>query len=238
MNSIKDSLNKILIQGDFEQFSKEPLLHCTARLREMFENYYRDLCKTGSVGGAFLAKESKMLEEAKGVGLHNFSPRPVFLNLLQKLIDEVSEVNLGLAFRVWDYLEDKINECVEYVKEMLEMEKCMDFTLSPIYMQNMSNLLKAKDPFLETLCNMGDVENRGGHEWHDDFYNGNLPYQSSVKKIVAIDGIGELEVSKALEMDRDRVEEEYYMQMSVVAYWKVVIPRLGDGIPLHLQFVS
>eukprot|EP01018_Ginkgo_biloba_P005543 Gb_28435 [translate_table: standard] len=52
MNSIKDSLNKILIQGDFEQFSEEPRLHCTARLREMFENYYRDLCKTGSVRGA------------------------------------------------------------------------------------------------------------------------------------------------------------------------------------------
>eukprot|EP01018_Ginkgo_biloba_P010820 Gb_36662 [translate_table: standard] len=101
---------------------------------------------------------------------------------------------------------------------MLEMEKCMDFTLSPIYMQNLSNLLKAKDPFLQSLCNMGDVENRGHHEWQDDFYNANLPYQSSVKKIVSIDKIRELDVLEALEMDSDWVEEAYDMQMSMVAY--------------------
>eukprot|EP01018_Ginkgo_biloba_P039632 Gb_35437 [translate_table: standard] len=189
----------------------------------MFENYYRDLCKTRSVGGAALAKESKMLEEAKGVGLPNFLLRQVFLNILQKLINEVSKVSPGLAFRVWDYLEDalilmKRNECVEYVKEMLEIEKCMDFTPSPIYMQNLSNLLKAKDPFLQILWNMGAAENRGRHEWQDDFYNANLPYQSSVKKTVAIDEIGELEVSEALKMDSDRVEEAYDMQRSVVAY--------------------
>eukprot|EP01018_Ginkgo_biloba_P005548 Gb_28425 [translate_table: standard] len=264
MNSIKDSLNKILIQGDFEQFSEEPRLHCTARLREMFENYYRDLCKTGSVGGAFLANESKMLEEAKGVGLPNFLPRQVFLNLLQKLIDEVYEMSVGLAFRVWDYLEfvilhvidlqsqnypvlqsatrrvvqalilKKRNECVEHVKEVLEMEKCVDFTLSPMYMQNLSNLLNAKDQFLQKLCALVEEDHRLCLNWMR--YNSS-PYQSTVKKTVAIDGIGEVDVTEAMEMASDRVEEAYNMQMSVVAYWKVVILRLGDGIPLHLQFI-
>eukprot|EP01018_Ginkgo_biloba_P038766 Gb_41368 [translate_table: standard] len=197
----------------------------------MFENYYRYLYRARSIGGSFLTKESKMLEEVKGVGLPNFLPRLSFLNLL-KLINEVSEVSL-LAFRVWDYLEDvilhvidlqtrsysafqsiikraiqalilkKIIDCVEYVKEMLEMDKCMDFT-SPIYMQNLNNLLKAKDPFLQSLCNMGDAENRGHHE--------------CVKKTVAIDKIGELDISKALEIDSNQVEEAYDMQMRVVAY--------------------
>eukprot|EP01018_Ginkgo_biloba_P035835 Gb_01038 [translate_table: standard] len=143
MNSIKDSLNKILIQGDFEQFSEEPRLHCTTRLREMFENYYKDLCKTGSVGGAFLAKESKMLEEAKGTQSY-----PALQSMTRRAIQAL--------------ILKKRNECVEYVKEMLEMEV--------------------------------------------------------VKKTVAIDEIGELDVSEALEMDSNRVEEVYDMWMSVVAY--------------------
>eukprot|EP01018_Ginkgo_biloba_P013999 Gb_31954 [translate_table: standard] len=177
---------------------------------------------TGSVGGAFLAKENKMLEEAKGVGLPNFLPRPVFLNLLHKLIDEVSKSYPALQYATRRAIQalilKKINECVEYVKEMLEMEKCMDFTLSPICMQNLSNLLNAKDTFLQSLCNMGDAENHGCHEWKDDFYNTNMPYQSSVKKTMGIEEIGELDVSEALEMDSNRVEEVYDMKMSVVAY--------------------
>ena len=59
-------------------------------MREMFEIYYNDLRNTGSIGGKFLAKETEMLEEAKGVGLPNFLSRPVFLNLLQRLVEQIT----------------------------------------------------------------------------------------------------------------------------------------------------
>ena len=64
-------------------------------LREMFENYYQELLRHKSVEDKkhFLVQETKMWEEAIGVGLPNFLPRSVFANLLQNPIEEKSWVN-------------------------------------------------------------------------------------------------------------------------------------------------
>jgi hypothetical protein len=171
---MKECLNKIVIEGDFKQFQDDKQMHCTARLREMFESYYNDLRNTGSIGGKFLAKETEMLEEAKGVGLPNFLSRPVFLNLLQRLVDQIMERSLELVFKVWEYMENVImqvidfychcypqlqsdarrvvqdlvrkmkEECEIHVNKLIQMEKFVDFTLSPFYMETYGRLLTSK----------------------------------------------------------------------------------------------
>ncbi|XP_057834795.2 dynamin-related protein 4C [Cryptomeria japonica] len=258
LNEIKESLKKIVILGEFQQFPDDPQMHCTARLREMFDKFYKELCQSGAVSTKFLAKETQMLGEAKGVGLPNFLPRSVFLDLLQQMVEEVSDRGLGIASTVWQYLETVINrviehycqcypqlrsrvqravqglvvekkqECTAHVKQMLEMEKGIDFTLSPAYMETYGRLIQSKGQFTDRLNLLIKDSGRG--------YTSGSGYNVAEKTVV-LDDFGEVDVADIMEMPSERVEEAYEMQMSVMAYWKVVILRMGDGIPLHLQFV-
>jgi len=53
---------------------------------------------------------------------------------------------------------------------------------------------------------------------------------------VTVKGIGEVEIGEVMKTPSDRLEVSFDMKMRVIAYWKVVIQRVGDGIPLYLQF--
>lgn len=243
LKSMEESLNKILIEGDFKEFEDDRQMHCTARLWDMFEGYYTDLRNTGSMSEKFLAKETEMLDEAKGVGLSNFLSRPVFKNLLRSLVDEIAERSLELVVKVWEYMEivilrvidcyckfhprlhaearrvvedlvvKKKNACEEYVTETIEMEKLMDSTLSPSYIEEYGRLLTHKTNFIDRLS----YASRSGFT------------------TVELDGI-DVDVSEILDFPADRVKQAYDMQMSLMAYWRVVTLRMGDGIPLRLQF--
>ncbi|GLJ12233.1 hypothetical protein SUGI_0186990 [Cryptomeria japonica] len=79
----------------------------------MFDKFYKDLSQNGAVGNKFLAKETQMLGEAKGVGLLNFLSCSMFLELLQQMVEEVSDRGLRLASVVWDYQETVINRVIE-----------------------------------------------------------------------------------------------------------------------------
>ena len=110
---MEESLNKILIKGDFKEFENDQKMHCMARLWEMFEVYYNDLRTMGSMSGKFVAKETEMLDEAKGIGLPNFLSRPVFKNLLHALVDQIADMSLKLVFDVWEYMEFVILQVVD-----------------------------------------------------------------------------------------------------------------------------
>uniref|UniRef100_A0A0C9S6J8 TSA: Wollemia nobilis Ref_Wollemi_Transcript_14676_2408 transcribed RNA sequence n=1 Tax=Wollemia nobilis TaxID=56998 RepID=A0A0C9S6J8_9CONI len=262
LNDMKESLKKIVIHGEFQQFADDPQMHCTARLREMFEKYYRGLCLCGapSANGKFLGRETEMLEEAKGVGLPNFLPRSVFLQLVQHMVEEVSDMSVALASDVWDYLESVIckvvhlycqcypqlhsrvkralqglimqkkKECIDHVKECIDKEKDIDFTLTPVYMETYTELLKAKSQFMDRLGKLIHQAKRGGYSRDSGF--------DLEEKTVLVEGIGHVGVADIMEIPIERLESAYEMQMSILAYWKVVLFRMGDGIPLHLQFIS
>eukprot|EP01018_Ginkgo_biloba_P019764 Gb_28396 [translate_table: standard] len=91
---------------------------------------------------------------------------------------------------------------------MIDMEKCMDFTANPTYMETWNKLMQPKDQFMQAL-------------------------RKGVGRMV-IDGIGEVNLEQV--PLSDHLEAAFDMKMRV-AYWKVVILRLADGIPSHLQFV-
>eukprot|EP01018_Ginkgo_biloba_P035842 Gb_10002 [translate_table: standard] len=153
----------------------------------MFESYYRDLCLQTKINSRiyFLLEEMNMLKEAKGLSLPNFLPRYVFLNLLQKHTDAISEHNFNVVNEVWDYLDSVMlrlidlkthsypylksatrrasqalimrrkDECIEFVNEMIEMEKCMDFIVNPTYMETWNKLMQPKGSIMEALCKGG-----------------------------------------------------------------------------------
>ncbi|KZV18063.1 hypothetical protein F511_38344 [Dorcoceras hygrometricum] len=83
----KESLRKILIRGEFDEYSDVFEMHCTARLAEMLNQYSDQLqskTKESESKHNFLRDEIKDLEETKAIGLPNFLPRTAFLVQLQK----------------------------------------------------------------------------------------------------------------------------------------------------------
>ena len=72
----KESLRKIILRGEFDEYPDDKQMHCTARLAEVFNGYSDELRKTGenNTSENFLMEEIYVLEEAKGVGLPNFLP--------------------------------------------------------------------------------------------------------------------------------------------------------------------
>lgn len=195
-----------------------------------------------------------MWAKAKGVGLPNFLSRSVFANLLQKPINEMLRSSLGLTSNVWDYLEEvmlrvinlvfgsyphlqtaaarafqalvseKKNECIQYVSQLMEMEKSMDFTLNPLYMETWTRLFQQKDKFMQGVGKLIATE-------------AHRQMGKAEKKVILIEGMGEVNVAEVMKISTDQLEVVLDMKMRLVAYWKVVIQRVGDRIPLYLQYV-
>ncbi|WJX53278.1 dynamin GTPase [Trifolium repens] len=108
----RDSLRKILLIGDFEEYPEERQMHCTARLVDMLNSYASDL-QTYAVSDAnkdFLMEEIKVLEEAKFIGLPNFMPRTAFLTLLRREVRGISHMPINFVDTVWDYLQNVVTK--------------------------------------------------------------------------------------------------------------------------------
>ncbi|KAK4345803.1 hypothetical protein RND71_035979 [Anisodus tanguticus] len=70
LSSSKDSLKKILVRGEFDEYPEEKEMHCTARLVEMLDQYSNELhAKIFEKKEDFLMEEINALQETKGIGL-------------------------------------------------------------------------------------------------------------------------------------------------------------------------
>ncbi|KAJ7953923.1 Dynamin-related protein 4c-like [Quillaja saponaria] len=106
----KESLRKILLTGEFDEYPDEKKMHCTARMVEMLDNYSNQLhqCAESDPSKDFLMEEIRVLEESKLVGLPNFLPRAVFLSMLQRKVKEISCTPIDFVDEVWNYIEDVV----------------------------------------------------------------------------------------------------------------------------------
>ncbi|KAM2976381.1 hypothetical protein FF2_013455 [Malus domestica] len=106
----KESLRKILLRGEFEEYAEDNRMHCTARLVEMLNQYSDELhrCAETDAKSNFLMEEIKILEEAKGISLPNFLPRNAFLIILQAKVNEISSIPIAFEEKVWNYIEEVV----------------------------------------------------------------------------------------------------------------------------------
>ncbi|KAL3749820.1 hypothetical protein ACJRO7_010877 [Eucalyptus globulus] len=107
MGLAKESLRKVLLRGEFDEYLDEKDMHCTARLVEMLNQYYNELrnCTENNLTTNFLLEEIEVLEEAKGIGLPDVLPHTAFSFFLQQKTKAISSKLPSLVVRVWDYIE-------------------------------------------------------------------------------------------------------------------------------------
>ncbi|XP_043816126.1 dynamin-related protein 4C-like [Manihot esculenta] len=146
VGSAKESLRKILIRGEFDEYVDDYHMHCTARLVEMLNLYSDELhkCSESDPRTNFLVEEIRVLEEAKGIELPNFLPHTAFLSILQRKVEGISRMPIHFFEKVWAYIE-----------KIVQMEKMTDYTCSPEYMNEWNKLMGQLDTFKNRILTYG-----------------------------------------------------------------------------------
>uniref|UniRef100_A0A2N9G255 Dynamin-type G domain-containing protein n=1 Tax=Fagus sylvatica TaxID=28930 RepID=A0A2N9G255_FAGSY len=281
IGSAKESLRKILLRGEFDEYPDEKKMHCTARLVELLDQYSDELHTNAESNPEknFLMEEIMVLEETKGIWLPNFLPRTAFLTVHQRKVNGISSIPTSFAEKVWNYVEEVVisvimrhsdkyhqlqlpfrragqnliakmkERSVDWVMEIVEMEKLTDYTCNPEYLSDWNKRMSYQHSFLKAVLPAEEWPSFSKavlpkEEWPsvpmgamavDSFSKLGLPYEewSSFSKVWP-EGFGKIEVEK-LRQFRHVLPQAFDMKMRMTAYWKIVLRRLVDCMALHLQ---
>ncbi|CAL9004554.1 unnamed protein product [Prunus brigantina] len=245
----KESLKKILVRGEFDEFPDDKHMHCTARLIEMLNKCSDQLheCNESDPKSNFLKEEIAILEEAKGITLPNFVPHNAFLIVLQGKVKGISSIPIGFVEQVWSYIEDVVlsvlirntenyyhvqlsarkaghnliekmkERSINWMTEIVEMEKLTDYTCNPEYISECHRLMIEQETFIKKVL-------------HDYLILG-----PNAKININVEGIGMVEVGGLRKYPHVLLSQAFDLKMRMTAYWNVVLRRLIDIMGLHLQ---
>jgi hypothetical protein len=240
----KDSLRKILLIGDFEEYPEEKQMHCTARLVEMLNSYASDLqnCDKSIATEDFLMDEIKVLEEAKCIGLPNFLPRTAFLTLLQRKVGGISDIPIDFVDSVWNYLETIVTSVLKRHSENY-------YQLQVSTRRAAENLIvKKKKNSIQYVLESVEMEKHTDYTCNPEYmqeYNKLVSHQEAFLKevlnanretsTVNLEGVGDIEVNHMMEYHNVLLTQAFDLKARLISYWKIVVRRLIDVIALHLM---
>ncbi|KAJ4846250.1 Dynamin- protein 4C [Turnera subulata] len=242
IGAVKDSLKKLLVNGEYDEYPDENQMHCSARLVEMFNKYSSDLNNSPESDPTrdFLIAEVRVLDEGKRIELPNFVPRNAFLAVLQPKVHRISHIPVDFVVKIWDYIEEVVisvlmhqsenyhqleastrracrnlmekmkEKSINWVLEVVQMEKLSDYTCSPEYVTEWNKLMAAQQVFFDLV-----EKNQGSN--------------------INIEGLGLVVVKDDLRGYMPVLRQAYDLKMRMTAYWKVVMRRLVDSMALYLQ---
>ncbi|CAK8578620.1 unnamed protein product [Lathyrus sativus] len=241
----RDSLRRILLIGDFEEYPDEKDMHCTARLVEMLNSYSNELenCSESNPTKDFLMDEIKVLEEAQIIGLPNFMPRTAFLTLLSKKVKGVSYMPLNFVDSVWNYLETVLISVLNrhssnYYQLQVSIRRAAELLIEKKKKSSIQHVLQAvqMEKLTDYTCNPEYLKE----------YNKLMSLQEAFLKevlnvnrkgnTVKLEGVGEIDVVKLMKHpDKVTLTQAFDLKARLIAYWKIVLRRLIDVIAMHLM---
>ncbi|KAJ7968793.1 Dynamin-related protein 4C [Quillaja saponaria] len=241
----KESLRKILLTGEFDEYPDEKKMHCTARIVEMLDNYSDQLhqCPESDPCKNFLVEEISVLEESKLVGLPNFLPRAVFFVILQRKVKEISGTPVGFVNQVWSYIGDIVISVLARHSEnycQLQMsigragqtligkmkEKCVNQVKEIVEMEKLTDY--TCHPEYMSEYNRLSAQQEAFLEYV--YNNVDYPPQFNLK------GIGMVDVGFLEHYSNNVLQQAFDLKVRMIAYWKIVLKRLIDYMALHLQY--
>ncbi|KAI3755858.1 hypothetical protein L1987_55667 [Smallanthus sonchifolius] len=240
VGSFKETLQRILIRGELDDYEHDKQMHCNAQLAEMVDKLSNDLQSSVNFSENFLVEEMQVLEEANGIRLPHFLPHSVFLSLLKKKVNSISDLPIGFVNKVWNYIETVcarvlIDRCgnypqllpstrkatqdvmekvkvkfVERVDEMIEMEKITDYTCDPEFISFYNKLMGKRDQVLKSMSSLSHTTN--------------------------LEGYGTISTKHLINVPPNTFDQAFDLKMRMTAYWKIVLKRVVDCLALQLSF--
>ncbi|KAK6158198.1 hypothetical protein DH2020_005512 [Rehmannia glutinosa] len=241
----KESLRKILLQGEFDEYQDVQAMHGTARLAEMLNKYSEELQSEKLVENGskenFLLDEIKILEETKSIGLPNFLPKTAFHTLLQKKVKAISLKPFDFVEKVWSYVENVV------ISVLLKHSDNYPQLLSCTRRAAHNLIAKKKQQSFDWVTDMVEMEKLTDYTCNPDYmasWNKLMSRQEEFMKavsstyspsIINIDGFGDINVDHLYNLKGD-VQEAFDVKMRMTAYWDIVLRRMVDNMALHLLF--
>ncbi|CAL5214235.1 unnamed protein product [Lathyrus oleraceus] len=239
----RDSLRKILLIGDFQEYSEDKQMHCTARLVEMLNSYEKELqnCPESNSTKDFLMEEIKVLEEAKFIGLPNFMPRVAFLTLLQRKVNGVSYMPIRFVNSVWCYLETVVisvlsRHSANYYQLQVSTRRAAERLIAKKKKISIQHVLQAVEMEKHTdyTCNPDYLQEYNKLMLDQEEFVEEVLDVNRTSSTVNLEGLGDIEVNHLRNCQND-LNEAFDLKARSIAYWKIVLRRLIDVIALHLM---
>ncbi|KAF8024989.1 hypothetical protein BT93_F1981 [Corymbia citriodora subsp. variegata] len=244
MGLAKESLRKVLLRGEFDEYPDEKNMHCTARLVEMLNHYSDELqnCAENDPKINFLFEELEVLEEAKGIGLPNFLPRTAFITVLQQKVKRVSSKPPSFMVRVWDYVEGVVISVLmrhseNYPHLQSSMRRAASNLISKMKEKAMIRMMEIveMEKLADYTCNPEYMLECNKLMSQQDLFMEAINDQSKPSRIV-LQGIGKVKVRHLRNQKQQAVQQAFDLKMRTTAYWKIVLRRFVDSTALHLLF--
>ncbi|KAL3749788.1 hypothetical protein ACJRO7_010846 [Eucalyptus globulus] len=237
----KESLRKVLLRGEIDEYRDEKDMHCTARLVEMLNQYYDELQKsTGSnLTGSFLLEEIEVLEEVRGINLPDVLPCTAFLILLQRKLKGISSQLPGFVVRVSDCIEGAvIRVLMRHSENYPQLQSSMRQAASNLInkmkgkMANRMTKIVEMEKLTDYTCNPEYLLERNKlMTQQDTFVNKYL-----ISYGIDLQGMGNVSVSHLWSRNQQLIRQAFDLKMRMTAYWKIVLRRFVDLVALHLHF--
>ncbi|CAL1401008.1 unnamed protein product [Linum trigynum] len=213
VGSAKESLRKLIIRGEFNEYPDDNQMHCTARLVEMLEKFSAQLrdAPENDHKSNFLVDEIRVkgisgipvgfIEEVWGY------IESVVLSVVMKRCEDHQQLQFSIRRACHNLIEKLRDRSANWVLEVLQMEELTDYTCNPDYMSEWNRLMAARPGFLNSARSHSNVSIVGF---------GTVSIVESVRNILVL-------------------EQAYDLKMRIATYWKIVQRRLVDSMALHVQ---
>ncbi|XP_062094445.1 dynamin-related protein 4C-like [Humulus lupulus] len=241
IGSVKESLRKILLRGEFQEYPSEKNMHCTARLVEMLNCFSDELHESpeSDPKRKFLMEEFECLEEAKEISLPNFLPRTAFLSILQSKVNGISTIPIAFVEKLWKYLEEVVvSVLMSHVEDYHQLqlsarrsglnliekmkEKSMKWVMEVIEMEKLTDY----------TCNPEFVKDWNKFMCQKETFMAEVNNQSRFR--MELEGFGWIEFENLRQFPH-LLDQAFDLRMRIVAYWKVVLRRLVDSMALNMR---
>ncbi|KAL8556797.1 hypothetical protein ACS0TY_004310 [Phlomoides rotata] len=243
LGSAKESLRKIILQGEFDEYPDAADMHCTARLAEMLNKFSEELQSVKAVSydtkNKFLEDEMRVLEETKAIGLPNFLPKAAFLTLLQTKVKEISTIPFGCVEKMWHYIENVVvRVLLQHCDNYPQLVSCTRRAA-----QNL--IAKKKQQSFDWMKDVVEMERLSDYTCNPDYtasWNKFMSEQAEFMErakgtccLAATSRFGEVYIDH-LQGLGGVVQEAFDLKMRMTAYWDIVLLRMVDNMGLHLLY--
>ncbi|XP_072973402.1 dynamin-related protein 4C-like [Typha angustifolia] len=239
---VRDSLEKLLIRGEFEEFPDDLELHGTARLAEMLHKYSTRLPSSCPFNDElFLMEEIRILEETNGIRLPNFLPRSAFLTILRKKVDKISEMPRELVTDVWGYVEGVVTQMLlKHSQNYPQMQSS-----SRRAVRNLIEKMRSRsNKFVDEMIAMELVADYTSNPDYMKTWTGLMEDQNmflsaiedhEMPTALKLKEFGEVQVGHLRQFAK-LAEQAFDMRMRMSAYWRTIVLRMVDGLALHVLY--
>ncbi|XP_050221538.1 dynamin-related protein 4C-like isoform X2 [Mercurialis annua] len=242
IGAAKDSLRKILLRGEFDEYPDDQNMHCSARLVEMLNQYSIELHNydENEFTSNFLVEEIRILEEGSGISLPNFLPHSAFREMLWRKVMAISNMPVGFVEKVWKYIEGVV---ASILKRHSENYHQLQYSTRRACQNIIAKMKERSINWVEQMVQMEKLTDYTCNfeylkEWnllmaHQQTFLDSMQRNGSYKQTIS--GLGEVSAGD-LRKHQPVLKLAYDLKMRVIAYWKIVLWRLVDNTALHLQY--